>query len=104
MAREWAHQLNARNVAQVNPGIGQPYPTSLGNVWIGETKPSAEQLAAAQDWARQSVFCDHCGHAARYHANKGLDPKGKCDPWYTSEPCNCQGFEPVASRQFDPSP
>lgn len=80
----------------------QSHPTTLGNVWIGETKPSPEQFAGAQ--SRQAVPCARCPHAARYHANKGLDHKGKCDPWYTGERCDCPGFEPATLEQFRPFP
>jgi len=95
------------------------------------SNPSPEGLAMAREWAenlkcptldaskrayleqhrqeiqsalRQSVSCAHCPHAARYHANKGLDPKGKCDPWYMGDRCDCPGFEPATSEQFRPFP
>ncbi len=68
------------------------------------SNPSQEGLAMTREWAKQSVICVHCGHAARYHANKGLDSEGKCDPWYTGDRCDCPGFEPATSQQLDRSP
>ena len=99
MAREWAERLNARNKS-AHPGIITVWEL---NGSAPHSSPSSQELTAAQDWTRQSVLCAHCGHAARYHANKGLDPKGKCDPWYTGDRCDCPGFEPVTSRQSSPS-
>ncbi len=77
--------------------------SGIVSIWA-RSNPSPEGLAMAREWTKQSVICVHCGHAGRYHANKGLDVKGKCDPWYTGDRCDCPGFEPATSQQLDRSP